>query len=433
MMLPLGTSLGRLQLLEVFDVYDGPKTFSVRSASGATFLAFWAGQQFEVDEWLYVAASLARLDEIAEGVISLREAFLNPEDGIVFHVTTSSSRGDTADARAPADVNEEMLPPVDDRLSGKRIGGMLPLEDVNDLRVHVGRAEQLIKIESRHKKHSLPAIAVELAQRAWRNLFTTMLRRAGGDGEIWALSGAPGSYSIKFAVPRTPESESAFRGIVKLIESIVDCDAADRSDRAGIRELDVLLSVLKDQDLVLKAQHQTETSEMPLSVDVDVTLDVVNNVHRLAAGYLESIEVPQADRIDRIVRLLRLLAEGREVSAATLEVVGRQVGYYKHACRILKLLNEDNSLTPAGEQMSAMRDERRIANYLRVQFETCRCGWRWISWSGGQTLEDVDPTTAERFLKEAAPGLSNSTSVRRARTLEAWCRELSQRQSSFSA
>jgi hypothetical protein len=87
--LPSKTSLGVLEILEVFQYYDGPKLFSAYNKAGSLFLAFWLGDEFNeisLDKWLYVPVSKTRLDNIKAGVIDLLTACREAEDEFVWIV-----------------------------------------------------------------------------------------------------------------------------------------------------------------------------------------------------------------------------------------------------------------------------------------------------------------------------------------------------------
>ncbi|WAM19476.1 DUF6575 domain-containing protein [Rhodococcus sp. JS3073] len=78
--LPQGTSLGRLRLEETFEYYDGPRLFSCRSTTGQLYVAAWAEEGTDHDLWLYLPISQERFDVTRSGGITVRDAFVNPED-----------------------------------------------------------------------------------------------------------------------------------------------------------------------------------------------------------------------------------------------------------------------------------------------------------------------------------------------------------------
>ena len=93
---PTTTALGRLRLVDVWDYYDGPRLFVAQNAAGAFYIALWADEDDTTNTWLYVAVSEDRLERVQTGQISLRAAYLDPEDGKVFEMIVPKGSGDIA-------------------------------------------------------------------------------------------------------------------------------------------------------------------------------------------------------------------------------------------------------------------------------------------------------------------------------------------------
>lgn len=420
MLLPSGTSLGRLHLLEVYDVYDGPRIFSARSAAGTTFVAFWSYEREDGDEWLYVPVTPARLDAIVEGAISLRSAFLEPEDGVVFRVSFHG-REAQAVAVAPHSIEDQFLPAEGDVLAGERRTSHAPTLETDTL-LH-GRIRQEVILERTDKKGPISWEAVSRVLSCWREMFLNAIAELGGSGDVFPLGASPGSFKIVLTAPDTDETEDAFESIQRLVSSLPL--SGNPADAAQLQSYDALLSALLDHKLKLVVRQSVELGRPPLEVTFDLpTPHLVAAVHGAAVSFLDSRSIPQADRLDRVIRLVELVSQGQEVTAESLDVVHRQVNYYKQASRILRLLDADNRITPAGQQLVALSKIEAQLAVLVVQFETSLCGWRWIEWSQGRSLLDVKAATATEFLSRVAPTLSTSTMSRRSRTLEAWRAEL---------
>jgi hypothetical protein len=83
MTLPVDTPLGRLEIVEVYLYYDGPRLFVCHSPSQQLYLANWI-QGGEEDTWLYVALSRPRFNQLRRGEISLHDAFTLAEDNFVY-------------------------------------------------------------------------------------------------------------------------------------------------------------------------------------------------------------------------------------------------------------------------------------------------------------------------------------------------------------
>lgn len=79
------TPLGSLNINEVFVSFDGPRVFTC-SNSVTKYLAFLVDELDETDHWFFVSITNIRIHEIKNGFISIKDALLNSESGIVFEV-----------------------------------------------------------------------------------------------------------------------------------------------------------------------------------------------------------------------------------------------------------------------------------------------------------------------------------------------------------
>lgn len=116
--LPRNTILGELTLLETYVFYDGPRLFSARSLTDQRYLAAWANEGLEADEWLYVAISGARLNMVRSGARTVRSAFLEPE-GFTYRVTIphDDSSPDSVETVSPSEILDAWLPAENFRIA----------------------------------------------------------------------------------------------------------------------------------------------------------------------------------------------------------------------------------------------------------------------------------------------------------------------------
>jgi hypothetical protein len=113
MFLPNYTILGRLELLEVYEEYDGPRLFSCRNSAGQIYLAMWIEKSRDSDNWLYVPVSKERFEYVRSGGIDLRDAFLAAEDGFVFVINTSLIEEKASfDIKTSAELDDRWLPDI---------------------------------------------------------------------------------------------------------------------------------------------------------------------------------------------------------------------------------------------------------------------------------------------------------------------------------
>jgi len=118
MNLPQNTPLGKLQLIEVYHYYDGPKPFSCRSNSGQIYLVFWLGDENNADNWMYVPISLNRFINARAGSISLYDVCKKSENDFVW-ILKASFQEDKHSAiliKLCADLKDDELPAKDSYL-----------------------------------------------------------------------------------------------------------------------------------------------------------------------------------------------------------------------------------------------------------------------------------------------------------------------------
>jgi len=149
--LPVGTLLGELELVEIFVEYDGPRLFSVRSATDQFYLAEWAAGLANADLWLYVPVSATRLAATRSGGLSVRAAFANPE-GIGYLVTMhfDTSLPDEVELVPRSQIEEDWLPAEDFHLS-LQTATHRPAGTLEDLRLKAyqdGRAMFRVEIDA---------------------------------------------------------------------------------------------------------------------------------------------------------------------------------------------------------------------------------------------------------------------------------------------
>lgn len=117
-MLPEGTQLGILTIIEIYHFYNMPVLFACRNKAGNLYLATWTDERETEDLWLYTPLSVERFAQMRNGQIDLHDAFAYPEDGIAFevHVTKYADEQGLADNDyaipvKAADLDATLAPP----------------------------------------------------------------------------------------------------------------------------------------------------------------------------------------------------------------------------------------------------------------------------------------------------------------------------------
>lgn len=141
---------------------------------------------------------------------------------------------------------------------------------------------------------------------------------------------------------------------------------------------------------------------------------------------LDSRAVPQVDNLSGMIQVVEILAAGRELSAEELEVSpahkGRAVGYVKQAARVLHLIDDSGALTSEGAALAGLPSEGKRVKLFTQLFESSLVGRAWMAWAKVTSVLDLDPETANEFLR--AKKLKPSMITRRGRTLRRWVTDL---------
>jgi hypothetical protein len=115
--LPTDTFLGKLTIQAVYEYYDKPVLFTCQSAAQTQYLVILLDETDHSDMWLYVALSANRFDQVQRGEITLRDAFSQAEDDIVYEVTIFRSDHPTQIRVLPTSaLSDDQLPAAGERL-----------------------------------------------------------------------------------------------------------------------------------------------------------------------------------------------------------------------------------------------------------------------------------------------------------------------------
>lgn len=115
------TTLGPLEISEVFFEHDGPRLFIAETPSKHIYLANCVDEDEDeyTETYLYVSVTRGRMNQIRSGSIPLRHAFTHAEDGFVYEITADLG-GETPRNRLSTipstDIQDDWLPLEEARL-----------------------------------------------------------------------------------------------------------------------------------------------------------------------------------------------------------------------------------------------------------------------------------------------------------------------------
>lgn len=274
---------------------------------------------------------------------------------------------------------------------------------------------QRVRVASATRKRPLDDDRVWSAARAWGEFYRQVVQNVSNLEVRMRPAGAQlGSFVVDQFVGEEEPIESILRANASLKRVVAD--DTHQAPEAWRRLLDVLSS----NDLTIEVRHYWGTTAVdPILLNRQTIRQRRAIIGPAPAGRVESVSVPQADKLETVFLVVDLVSRGEPVSPETLDVVPRQVSYYKRAAKILGLLAEDDTLAAAGRHFARLDANHRFKSTV-VLFENCDIGEAWIAWSKGSTLLDVDPSQARQFLEARTDGLNGQTLDRRAQTLQAW-------------
>lgn len=136
-------------------------------------------------------------------------------------------------------------------------------------------------------------------------------------------------------------------------------------------------------------------------------------------------QVPQANALRHVFQVVDAILNHGIVTPNDIDAIAtqRQVNYYKQGARVLGFLDTDSQPTSRARTLIDLNYEQRLA-VTAIYFEDSVVGRAWRTWAGVNRLSEIDPISAEDFLKECVSDLTGATPQRRASTLRAWYEEL---------
>jgi hypothetical protein len=115
--------LGELRVIDTYVYYDGPRLFAAESDGGQLFIVVWIDETEEADEWLYAPISPGRLSNVSSGEIDVRSAFVQPDGGTVYHVSTLTNGSPTiVEELSASSIREDWLPRPGELVSRSQTG-----------------------------------------------------------------------------------------------------------------------------------------------------------------------------------------------------------------------------------------------------------------------------------------------------------------------
>lgn len=115
-LLPTGTQLGKLELLEVYEDFLGPKCFSVKNENTQRFMVYWSGdyEDGKCIKWAYIPVTKPMLANLLSNKVSFHDAF-HQSDKLYLASIYANEVGRSATVERVNRSNKHLvnLPPID--------------------------------------------------------------------------------------------------------------------------------------------------------------------------------------------------------------------------------------------------------------------------------------------------------------------------------
>lgn len=418
-MLPKSPVLGSLRYFEIYSQFEGPKCFSVINNNGQMYLAYWAGYKKDEksDHWFYVSVSDKTLTQLKRESISVRDVFVKSELTPML-VKTDGAKDkniDVVDFLSADAISKMNIPPA---------GFFIDPDEVESIEKSSKWLFEL-NISRRAKKNTFPSgDSVSSVLESLIDMIDSFMRLGTKEKpSIFPMSAVDGSFELKMG---STDENKTFDALIAISESLnagsqIARFAKDRNlDPVKLKEfIDVINNFSVDVVLTPKTYSQLGK---PIVIGGNELKSIVQHLDGSSAQFIDSSLIPQANDLDKVIEVVEMRARGDILHHDNIDELSspRQVRYYTDAAYCLGLMKKNLSVTPAGYFLVARQDKDSRYEVLADRFESSELGWTWMKWSNVYSMRDLNPETAQEFLNDCVPGLSQDTARRRANTVAHW-------------
>lgn len=411
-------ALGTLSMLNVYEFYEQPRLFSLENEVGSYFVAYWLEETDVHEGWLIIPISRLRLNRLENREIDINDLITKQEQNNCFKLDISfDDFSEIWSSLKKTDLENYKLPRKNLFISEVTPAGLRASNEsemviaTHEVRLaktvdgHSPRLDQITKL-------------FDSFSTLYKSFLDTINIKSGG---IEPIAARPGSFILSFSAEHIDDFNEVFIDLVNKMHQRQDILSFMREKQVDIRAFSTLLNNILQESSNFELKDNA-TQETVLVIRKTDAVFYLPQLTRVASQYLTSYQVPQANDIKKILLLVKLTWEGKEITPLSIRAHQRHVAYYKQAARLLGLFEANGTMTAVGQQVAEASDDRKLS-ILAKSFEASYCGWAWILWSGAKDLTEVNPETANDFLKFNCPSLSPNTARRRSSTLKMWCEE----------
>ncbi|ELL0573937.1 hypothetical protein Q6U63_003273 [Vibrio fluvialis] len=415
--LPRDTHLGKLSLFEIYDDFMGPKCFSVKDELQRLYLVYWSGDydNGSLTKWIYMPVSNKILDELLRNEYSFNKAFKESKELFVLSTYAKNRKEKTRiEFLTQENRNQVNLPPAEFSIDPEEIQCIAPESDW----------DFNLRIAKQGGQGSPSDNVVSKVLSVFGDMIKVLMKdEHNKKPNMFPLTAVYGSFDVKLGSSNQERAAVA----IELLNSILE-DKGSIEKRLEELEIDPyrlkdLLDVVSQDKLELTLKSKTsDILNKPITINSSGIHSVIKSLEKSTKTFIDSTKVPQSNCLDRVIDIVKHRSEGGELDHKLISGINspRQVSYHTHAAKCLGLLNSNNTVTTAGRVLTNKTNKVAQYQYLADRVESSDFGWAWMKWAGVSSISELEPKTAEQFIKERVKGLKGTSIQRRASSLTTW-------------
>ncbi|CDH06821.1 conserved hypothetical protein [Xenorhabdus bovienii str. oregonense] len=415
------THLGSLFMKNIYEYFEEPRFFSVYNEVGSLFIVYWIGDDDDYDKWLVIPISKERLEYLERKKIDIYASLVYQEQKYYYQVNRNYD--DSVESVFLRLESKDIVTAIKMPKPQLYISGVTPVLDTGKLGKPVEFSTHEIHIEkSSNSTQPLVLSGVSKVFDIFNEFYNSILKSLDEKDVMMPVSGRPGSFALSFQADKMEGIEPLLKELNTVILHHGDIASFVRQRNIDVQILTGLFqSVIEtSSNLELKSNSTDDLILMIRKTDAEF---YIKTLAKLASEFVGGYQVPQANIITKVFEIVNLKWQDKRLNLQSTGLDDRHILYYIHAAKVLGFISNSGTVTALGQQLAEASQDRRLRIAAR-SFESSHCGWAWVTWSGANNINGIDPKTAEEFLLDKCLSLSMKTINRRASTLSQWCEAL---------
>ncbi|EJD6582351.1 hypothetical protein M0L63_RS06530 [Providencia rettgeri] len=409
---------GNLAIHNVYEFYDEPRLFSVKNEVSSIYLVYWIGDSKDSSDWFIIPISPDRLELLERKRIDIYSVLTEQEQSFFYTAKIFFEESPiSVEIKDVQDIYDIALP-----RKGLDISSVVPMLANGCLGKPLEYSTHEIHVEKSAKKSILDLNHVSNIFDAFGVFYQHMIKAHDVKDKIRPVAARPGSFILSFQSEKLADFEPILNRFYNLILNRKDIKGFMVENGLDFQSFFYLLNSVIETGTNFELKN-TNTDEVIFDLTKSAAEFYLNGMRKSASTSVSGEQVPQADTLETIFKVVEKKWSDGVLDITNTGLSERHIYYYLHASRILGFIDHYRNVTVSGQQLIEADDDTKL-KIAAKNFERSHCGWAWIQWAEVSNLSELDPNSAESFLKEQCFTLSNKTLLRRARTLRHWCSEL---------